>query len=228
MSKPSIILTRFLIATTFLASLIFYFTYCVSKSGNLAQDFLIQFYFLTNWNWLIQTIYFILCTLNAIQIYFSKKEKDTIRKLDVICDTLYASLAFPLGSLVVISFWLIYAIDRELIYPSRLDSIIPIWLNHVMQTLPLIACLIEMALVNHKYPRFIKGVLLSIMIGIAYLVWIFYIAFTTGFWVYEILNVMNSLTRGLFILSQIIFIIIAYKTGEYLNRSLWKHKYKFD
>lgn len=224
MSKPSIILIRFSIATVFLVSFLFYFINCARKHDNLAQDIIFQLYFLTNWNWIIQIIYFILCTLNALQLYLSKKEKDTIRKLDVICNTLYTSLAFPLGSLVVVSFWLIYAIDRELIYPSRLDSLIPIWLNHVMHTLPLVACLIEMALVNHNYPRFVKGVLLSVMIGIAYLVWIFYIAFTTGFWVYEMLNVMDSLSKGLFIFSQLSFIAIAYKTGELLNRSLWKNK----
>lgn len=29
-------------------------------------------------------------------------------------------------------FWLIYAVDRELVYPKQLDAIIPMWLNHVM------------------------------------------------------------------------------------------------
>jgi len=27
---------------------------------------------------------------------------------------------------------MIYAVDRELVYPKRLDAIIPTWLNHVM------------------------------------------------------------------------------------------------
>ena len=33
---------------------------------------------------------------------------------------------------VVITFWGIYVVDRELVYPERLDKIIPTWLNHVM------------------------------------------------------------------------------------------------
>lgn len=33
---------------------------------------------------------------------------------------------------VVLSFWGIYAVDRELVYPKELDKIIPAWLNHIM------------------------------------------------------------------------------------------------
>lgn len=33
---------------------------------------------------------------------------------------------------VVLTFWGIYAIDRELVYPKALDKVIPSWLNHIM------------------------------------------------------------------------------------------------
>jgi len=33
---------------------------------------------------------------------------------------------------VVLTFWGIYAVDRELVFPKALDGIIPSWLNHVM------------------------------------------------------------------------------------------------
>jgi len=31
---------------------------------------------------------------------------------------------------VVFTFWGIYAVDRALIFPKRMDAIIPPWLNH--------------------------------------------------------------------------------------------------
>lgn len=33
---------------------------------------------------------------------------------------------------VCLVFWMIYAVDRELVYPKVLDKFIPVWLNHVM------------------------------------------------------------------------------------------------
>ena len=59
--------------------------------------------------------------------------------------------------LVSFSFWLIYFVDRNLIYPVILDSIVPHWQNHVMHTLPLASLLLESFLTKHKYPSFIKG-----------------------------------------------------------------------
>jgi len=37
-------------------------------------------------------------------------------------------------------FWMIYAVDRELVYPKILDKIIPSWLNHVMVSSLLFHC----------------------------------------------------------------------------------------
>lgn len=33
---------------------------------------------------------------------------------------------------VSISFWTLYTYNRELVYPKRLDGVIPLWLNHAM------------------------------------------------------------------------------------------------
>ncbi len=41
---------------------------------------------------------------------------------------------------VVITFWGLYAVDRELVYPAHLDKIIPWWLNHVMVRTPPCCC----------------------------------------------------------------------------------------
>ncbi len=61
------------------------------------------------------------------------------------------------NKLVSFSFWLIYFVDRKLIYPVILDSIVPDWQNHVMHTLPLASLLLESFLTKHKYPSFLKG-----------------------------------------------------------------------
>jgi len=40
---------------------------------------------------------------------------------------------------VVMTFWGIYAVDRELVYPKHLDALIPQWLNHSMVCFTLIS-----------------------------------------------------------------------------------------
>lgn len=132
-------------------------------------------------------------------------------------------MVFPIGLLVVLSFWSIYFIDRELVYPKEVDKIIPAWQNHAMHTLPLIGCLIENYFNYHKYPKMIKGMTISISFGAIYLAWTFFLAYTTGFWVYGVLEVLDNFSRFLFILSQLILVLGAYKLGEYINNSLiWK------
>jgi len=33
--------------------------------------------------------------------------------------------------MVFTSFWILYAVDRELVFPKRMDAIVPGWANHL-------------------------------------------------------------------------------------------------
>ena len=57
--------------------------------------------------------------------------KGTLVRLE---DFLFASLAFPIGMFVGLAFWGLYAVDRELVYPTALDKIVPHWVNHALHT----------------------------------------------------------------------------------------------
>lgn len=129
--------------------------------------------FLTYNNVALQIIFFSLSTLNAfISLIVSTKVDSTLRKLT---NFIYVSFAFPFGSLVSIIFWLLYYIDRSLVYPSSLDNIMPSWLNHVLHTLPIIGMLTEAYMTKHTYPSFIKGVSLTAILIVSYISWYIYI-----------------------------------------------------
>lgn len=53
---------------------------------------------------------------------------------------------------VSITFWMMFAYDREIVYPKAIDNYIPFWQNHAMHTtiLPLILC--ELITTRHKFP----------------------------------------------------------------------------
>ena len=65
-------------------------------------------------------------------IYRSQRDSTFSNFISVhYCTKLY-SLPNFCYQLVSVSFWGIYAIDRELIYPEVLDAIIPSVVNHIL------------------------------------------------------------------------------------------------
>ncbi|XP_041114379.1 androgen-dependent TFPI-regulating protein-like, partial [Polyodon spathula] len=71
------------------------------------------------------------------------------------------SAGIPSGILCgpVLSFWLLYAHDRELVYPKPLDDIIPQWLNHAMHTGILPLLLVELYIIPHHFTSQRNGIL---------------------------------------------------------------------
>ncbi|KAK4874137.1 hypothetical protein RN001_013497 [Aquatica leii] len=127
--------------------------------------------FLTFWNALLQATFFTVCVLNNFigTNEILPKTKSSIRKLR---DTMLAALAFPLSMFVGVTFWGIYAIDRELVFPKALDAFFPTWLNHVMHTNIMIFTLLQMYLSYHAYPSRKTCITILSTFMICYLVWI--------------------------------------------------------
>lgn len=75
-----------------------------------------------------QAVYFTLCIVNDFigTNEFHPKRPSALRKLK---DYVFAAFAFPLALNVAISFWSIYAVDRELILPKSFDAFFPMWVQ---------------------------------------------------------------------------------------------------
>ncbi|XP_022413811.1 androgen-induced gene 1 protein isoform X3 [Delphinapterus leucas] len=85
----------------------------------------------------IQAVFFGICVLTDLSSLLtrgsgSQEQERQLKKLISLRDWMLAVLAFPVGIFVVAVFWIIYAYDREMIYPKLLDNFIPGWLNHGM------------------------------------------------------------------------------------------------
>ena len=77
-----------------------------------------------------------------------------------------------INQFVSLIFWGLYAIDRELIFPRKLDSFIPAYHNHLVHTLPVIAVCVEAFIVRHKYhPSLIRGSIPTMIFTLAYIAW---------------------------------------------------------
>lgn len=53
---------------------------------------------------------------------------------------------------VSVTFWVMFAYDREIVYPEIVDSYIPFWQNHGMHTTILVLILFEFFTTRHKFP----------------------------------------------------------------------------
>ncbi|XP_020617778.1 androgen-induced gene 1 protein-like isoform X2 [Orbicella faveolata] len=85
--------------------------------------------YLTFLNLVCQLIYFIIAPCADILTLLKGHEDNWLVRLR---DTVFCALAFPLGVFVAATFWGIYMIDRNLIFPVAMDAIIPPWLNHLL------------------------------------------------------------------------------------------------
>lgn len=94
-----------------------------------------------------------------------KKTKQKMKNEFLLCSI----VNFRIFKAVVTQFWIIYFFNREFIMVRNLDKIIPAWLNHVVHTLPLIACFMENFLTKHYYNKsFLHGSLPILVYTILY------------------------------------------------------------
>lgn len=152
------------------------------------------------------------------------KKAPFIRKIK---DTMF-SLAFPIALYVFLAFWAIYAIDKELILPEKVQKVMPNWCNHVMHTLIFPNIIFELILSPRSYPSRKIGVSLIIAFNGAYLAYLCFAFAKTGTFVYPFLDVMPWPLRIIFfslsIGSGILMYIVGEKIDSYVNGGTGKSK----
>jgi len=170
--------------------------------------------YLTFLNMCLQCLYFGVCLLADLA-----GRRSSINRLK---DIMFASAAFPIGIFVAVIFWGLYAVDRELIFPAKLDGHFPAWLNHFMHTTVLPLQLAEIYLSRHEYPSRGLGGLINTGLTLAYLFWLNYIFQVAGFWVYPVFKVLSDQTRPVFMAACCAMGGFFYIIGEKLDSSIWK------
>lgn len=171
----------------------------------------------------------------SIKKYFLTRTNFSLQILRLICLVLYTknssnnfnpqllpSLAFPLSMFVGSTFWALYAVDRELVFPKALDEYFPSWLNHVMHTNIMILISIELFTSFRKYPTRKLGMSILAVFMASYLVWIHVIHSYSNFWVYPVLDVLNFPMRLVFFASLLALVMFLYLVGEKLNNLIWE------
>ncbi|XP_059166198.1 androgen-induced gene 1 protein-like [Physella acuta] len=184
------------------------------------KGFKSKFMFLTVWNICLQTLYFGFCVVSDLAELAALQHK-CLRNWR---DTFHSTIAFPVGTFVVLLFWGLYSIDRELVYPKALDDIIPSWLNHLLHTTPLPFLITDKYLVYHVHPPRLKGMIKASSIALIYIVWILFIAFYDNIWVYPILKTLSVHGRAVFLIFCMVIFGLLYILGEKTSSAFWKQE----
>nr|XP_054749038.1 androgen-induced gene 1 protein-like isoform X2 [Lytechinus pictus] len=117
--------------------------------------------------------------------------------------------------MVVSMFWILWSIDRKLVFPKELDEFFPVWLNHVLHTNVLPILLVDMWLIRHKPPSKLRGVTTLSLFSALYMAWIFWLGYGVNIWVYPILRVLSGIKFVFFIVLCTTAPLPVYFLGEW-------------
>ncbi|XP_066994687.2 androgen-dependent TFPI-regulating protein isoform X3 [Anabrus simplex] len=125
----------------------------------------------------------------------------------------------------VFMFWVLFLVDRKLVFPPEIDNVIPAWVNHAIHTNIIITAVMELATTFHRYPRARNRAIMGITLYIiAYGVCYFSTYFIHGTWLYPVYEVMNWTQRIIFTVFVYLLTVGFYFFGEGLTTKIWENE----
>ncbi|VVC45200.1 Hypothetical protein CINCED_3A017152 [Cinara cedri] len=170
--------------------------------------------YLTNWNLFMQTIFFVGCLLHDIMKMLNGPNWLKLgSKFQNLLSLHFSSVLLPTSIFVCVAFWLMYAYDREIVYPKIVDTYVPYWLNHGMHTVILPLILGELFTTRHKFPSILASLSLFMAFVICYGIVFLETYVEKGRWVYPLFG-MHSVPVALgimlaLIVKQVIFLFVG-------------------
>ncbi|XP_072390425.1 androgen-dependent TFPI-regulating protein-like isoform X1 [Diabrotica undecimpunctata] len=181
-----------------------------------------SYYAATNWNFMLQIFFISLAVLDELSKLLSlpSKIQNLLNKARAY---IFNSLVFPCSTLVVFTFWSIWAVDRELIFPKVMDTFFPSWLNHVLHTFIAIPLVIEILLPKKdNFVEFKNAAPILLCYAGIYQTLYFSIYLRDGVWLYPIYKVLSIPQMVLFNIVQMLLILGFQYVGISLQNSKMK------
>ena len=137
------------------------------------------------------------------------------------------AISFPTMMVVCSFFWSVYFIDRELIYPVRIEPFYPQWANFIDHGL-----VFPIGVFNIMYQRFqmsrTVACFLAWTFGLMYTAWLKHIHNVTGKWVYPFMHNLEPYggVEYLVVTPSLVLTPIVQYLGWKLNQMVHPIKYK--
>ena len=141
-----------------------------------------------------------------------------------IRDTLFNSLALPLGIFISTGFWTLYFQDKKLLMRNPQATVMPIWKNHALHTFPIVISLLDNFLIDHKRRDEKHGLRLLLLVMTSYTSLALFLGYYHGYWVYPYLRDMNHFMRIGFIIVHLALPALFYYVGGILYDLAWSNR----
>lgn len=171
--------------------------------------------FLTHINEWVQLAFF------TIQLLADLSPGPFKKRLQRLSDILFTTIAFPLATFVTISFWGLYALGRELVYPEVWDKAIPSYMNHFWHTTILLWVLCEIYLFHHHFPSTAWAAATIFVYSTVYISWVVYLFVKTEWWCYPFMEHLPLFVMALFFAACMFISLGLYLLGKALSRMRW-------
>lgn len=125
---------------------------------------------------------------------------------------------------VAILFWSMYAMDRESVFPDKVDHFFPFWLNQILHTNIAIFIIIEMIILHRQYPERKKSLIGLAIFMFSYLAWMHITRYYAGKWAYPIIDALDLPGKIAFFVFTMCYPFIMFFLGEFLNGKIWNAK----
>ena len=176
---------------------------------------------ITNWNLLIQWITFTITLFCDILSYVKPNAERT--RLVRIRDTLFNSLALPLGIFISTGFWAMFLRDRKLLISESLMKLYNVWKNHALHTIPIVIALLDNCLIDHKRRDDKHGLKLLLLVMTSYTSLALFLGYYHDYWVYPYLRDMNHFMRLGFMVVHLAIPTLYYYIGGILYDLSWSN-----
>ena len=179
---------------------------------------------ITMWNFIIQWTTIALTIFCDFLSYVKPNTERT--RLVRIRDTLFNSLALPLGIFISAGFWAMYLRDEYAFWKNShiILSYFPGWKNQALHTLPIVISLLDNSLIDHKRRDEKHGLRLLLLVMSCYTSFALFQGYYNGFWIYPYLRDMNHVMRVGFIVVHLALPALYYYVGGILYDLEWSKR----
>ena len=172
-----------------------------------------RYKYLTQWNLMIQRAYFSMVCV----AYLTKSSV-----LKSLSKFFFSSIVISSSLLVTLLFWIIYAINRDLIFPKFYDEIYPWWVNHSLHSFSAVLSLTELFVFPFPVPQKLRWERLVVLILIiSYSVWLPWVGYQSGVWPYKFFHNLNNFQIFIFCLMSAVVCIGLHYVGMVLRTFKW-------
>lgn len=121
-----------------------------------------------------------------------------------------------MGSLVEYTFWTVWFTQgRDMIFPKSVETYYPNWLNHTTHTIVVPINICQAYLSYHQYRK--GGIFVTLSFVVAYALFMFFIRWSAGMFVYPYMNQMNTASVVIYCVSTMFSSIALYESGFFIN-----------